>query len=299
MNYSPSFTLFAQHGWADTHHKINTLAHQLAPNETIITPDLGWLKTWWKIEPLIQQVEQIAQHQLQQFPQQSWRIIGHSMGGLIWLEVLTRHPQWWSKIHSLILIASPVGGADLAYFLDIGQWGISIAQDLAKNRCSLAEKIAQSIPTLSIAGDIDHGSDGTILVSSTQFNYAHWQTVPISHPRLKNHPDLIPIIHQFWGNPTVNAFKPTFPKQIREQLQFIPNIMNAHPRDLKRATPYCSFPEGLILWRWKHPFSQLEHLFLTDSQHNCLYGGFLPWGNSQGLEACLTEIQKQFDGERA
>ncbi|NEO25724.1 MAG: alpha/beta hydrolase [Kamptonema sp. SIO4C4] len=209
MTQSPSFTLFAQHGWADTHHKINTLAQQLAPDQTVITPNLGWLKTWWRIDPLIEQVEQIAKKQFQNSPQQSWRILGHSMGGLIWLELLNRHPQWWTKIHSLVLVASPVGGADLAYLLDPQGWGLGIAQDLAQNRRSLAEKIAQQIPTLSIAGDIDQGSDGTILVESTQFAYAQSATVPVSHPRLKNHADLIPIIRAFWQNPSISPLPKT------------------------------------------------------------------------------------------
>ncbi|MGB5771128.1 MAG: alpha/beta hydrolase, partial [Crocosphaera sp.] len=97
MSDLPDFILFAQHGWADTNEEISKLAATLAtPNTKIISPNLGWVKTWLSIDPLVENVVIKAQEILDKYPETPWRIIGHSMGGLIWLEVLHKHPQWWN-----------------------------------------------------------------------------------------------------------------------------------------------------------------------------------------------------------
>lgn len=198
MSLPPPFLLFAQHGWADTSSAIHQLATTLAPPDRIITPNLGWFKTWVRIEPLIQQVEAIALQQLQTHPNAPWRILGHSMGGLIWLELLDQHPEWRPRVHSLVLVASPVGGSKLAHYLDPFQWGLGIARDLAKNRRSVAENIAQQIPTLSIGGSVFWRTDATIHIKSTQFKHSQLKTVSVLHHPLKNHPCLTPIIQEFW-----------------------------------------------------------------------------------------------------
>lgn len=197
MTASP-FLLFAQHGWADTARPIQTLAQQLAPQAPAIAPDLGWLRTWWRIEPLIATVETAALEARATHPQTPWRIVGHSMGGLIWLELLHRHPEWLAQVHSLVLVASPVGGAIWGRRLDPWDWGIGIARDLAVDRRAIASQIAQKIPTLSIAGNLGSGHDGTVRVSTTQFSGATLINLPHSHPALKNHPALIPVIQEFW-----------------------------------------------------------------------------------------------------
>lgn len=127
---TPDFVLFAQHGWADDSKAMAALAHGAATSNThIVTPSLGWVKTWIRIEPLVQVVERIATEAIATYPNTRIKIIGHSMGGLIWIEVLRRHPEWWSQLHSLVLIASPVGGADLARIFDPLGLGIGMARD--------------------------------------------------------------------------------------------------------------------------------------------------------------------------
>src|SRR5215216_4800699 len=162
MTQAPGFILCAQHGWADTSRDMAKLAHTLASTDTlVVTPDLGWFQTWLRIEPLILRVDQQITAVLGANPDARLRIIGHSMGGLIWLEVLHRHRSWWARVDSLVLLACPVGGADLARMVDPIQMGIGIARDLGTDRRPIAEAIAQQISTLSIAGDVDGGSDGT------------------------------------------------------------------------------------------------------------------------------------------
>lgn len=201
MLQPPDYLLFAQHGWADTSVTMRTLANRLQiTNTVVITPNLGFYRTWWRMPPLIKKVSAIAQNYLEKFPTVPIRIIGHSMGGLIWLEILNEHPEWWHRIDSLVLIASPIQGAELARIIDPFGLGIGVAKDLALNRQPLAETIAQTIPTLSIASNYLLGTDGTISVRSTQFQHAEWVCVSgISHADLRIAPPVITNIRQFWN----------------------------------------------------------------------------------------------------
>ncbi|MFB6277389.1 MAG: alpha/beta fold hydrolase [Halothece sp.] len=201
MFQSPDYLLFAQHGWADTSVTMRTLANRLQlQNTVIITPNLGFYRTWWRMNPLIQKVSAIAQHYLNNFPKVPIKIIGHSMGGLIWLDILQKHPELWSRVESLVLIASPVKGATLARLIDPFRLGIGVARELAKNRQDLAENVAKVIPTLSIASNYLLGTDGTISIHSTQFQYAKCVCVSgVSHADLRICPQVISNIRQFWG----------------------------------------------------------------------------------------------------
>ncbi|MEM9539771.1 MAG: alpha/beta fold hydrolase [Cyanobacteria bacterium P01_E01_bin.42] len=291
----PDFILFAQHGWADTDRKIQALAQSFAPSEWVIAPNLGWFKTWWRIEPLIQQVEAIAIATLQKYPDTPWRIIGHSMGGLIWVELLHKHPEWRSRVHSLILLASPIGGSDLGRLFDASFMGLGIAKDLGQNRREMVEEIAKEIPTFAIAGDIDRGSDGTITVGSTQCDRAQFIALPISHPELKNHPSLIPLIQTFWEYPICTSpLKSTLEIELIRELRRIPGVLDAHPRDFYRAKITANLPEGITLRTWKNPINQLQHVFLGDRENQCLYSAFITWEKYPEFQQKLTEILARY-----
>ena len=294
-NDSPDFILYAQHGWADTHHEIDELAQELASASTkIVSPNLGWFKTWLEIEPLIEQVERKAIDIRASYPNVPARIIGHSMGGLIWLEVLNRHREWWDKIHSLVLIASPVGGSDLARTIDPLGVGIGIAKDLGINRRKIAEEIANVIPTLVIAGDVDNGSDGTITIESTKLFHSQFICLPdISHADLKNHRSLVEIIQGFWSNPGVNYSEVNLTNIIIKRLHLVPGITDAHQRDFVKAKPYLTFSNGISICIWKNPL-QVTHVFLASKQGEYLYGGFVGWQHTEALNQVLQDIQKDY-----
>lgn len=296
MVNQPNLILFAQHGWADDNKQISKLAQTLAPaNTQIIAPDLGWFNTWLKIEPLIEQVEKAASATIASYPDVPWRIIGHSMGGLIWLEVLNRNQEWWSRVESFVLIASPVSGADLARLLDPLDIGIGIAKDLGKNRRLIAQSIAKTIPTLTIAGDIDGGGDGTITVESTKFRYATFVYLKnLPHPVMRNHPQVVQAIQDFWLEPRVNIQpEADFATILIESCQQVPGMTDAHRRDFHRAKTYLIFSNGISIRRWKNPL-QIEHIFVTDSQGKCLYGGFVGWLHNKDLYRFLKELPQKY-----
>ncbi len=294
----PKAIVFAQHGWADFSSAIASLAQSLVKSDTpIISPDLGWGNTWLRMEPLVAKVEEIAQATITKYPQIPLRIIGHSMGGLIWLEILHQHPEWWGKIESLVLIASPVGGSDLARIIDPFGVGIGIARDLGINRREMAEAIAKVIPTLIIAGDSDRGSDGTITVQSTKFLKAKFISLPgLRHEAMKNHPTVAATIRDFW-NHTLNAevlvFESELVADIVQRLQAVTGITDAHRRDCDRAQEYIKFQNGISIRTWRNLFG-VDHVFVTDSQGECLYGGFVGWMHAQNLQQALAEIKKVY-----
>ncbi|MEL6455162.1 MAG: alpha/beta hydrolase [Cyanobacteria bacterium J06623_5] len=294
---NPDYILYAQHGWADINQGIGTLAQKIAsPRAKVIVPNLGFVNTWIRIAPLIDRVEAIALQTQSEHPETPLRIVGHSMGGLIWLEVLSRHPEWWPQVESLVLVASPVGGADISRMIDPFEWGIGIARDLGTNRRALAEKIAANVPTLIIAGDYDGGSDGVVPVECTKIQQASYVTVlNINHDRMKKHPAVAEIIQQFWQN-TDHLCVPqpveTYCDRVIRQLQAIPGITDAHYRGFKASVQWSPLPEGLTLRTWQNRLG-IHHVFLANRAGDCLFAGFVGWPHTEALYGTLWYLRAQ------
>lgn len=292
---TPPYILYAQHGWADEHQAIAALAHSLAdPEVLVVTPNLGFLNTWLRIEPLISAVEAVVMQTTTYYPTVPMRVVGHSMGGLIWLEVLARHPEWWSLVESLVLVGSPVGGADLARALDPLQWGIGIARDLGQNRRPLAEAIAAEMPMLTIAGDIDNGSDGTVTRQCTKVFGAEFVCLPgVDHAAMKNHPAVAEAIRQFWtvasrDRPT---FEPDPSRRIIQRLQAVDGMTDAHDRDFAKAKILFTCDDGVTVRIWKNSIG-IDHVFVACPNGQCLYGGFVGWLHAEELRRTLESLQE-------
>lgn len=299
---TPEFVLFAQHGWADDGRAIASLSYSITDSRTlVVAPSLGYLKTWLRMEPLIQAVEHQAMQTMALYPDLPIRIVGHSMGGLIWLEVLHRHPEWWSRVESIALVASPIGGADLARAIDPLGLGIGIAGDLGRNRRVIAEAIAAQIPMLVIAGDVDDGSDGTITVESTKvFGADFVQLSGLSHPILRNHPSVADAIRQFWAcldsnSATTQRYRPCLQPDLHDllirQLQCVTGMTDAHRRDFYRARVYLTLDNGITLRTWKSPVG-IDHVFVACPDGHCLYGGFVGWLHAATLRQALDQIKR-------
>lgn len=294
-----SYILFVQHGWHDTNRRMHHLGHSLADDATeVIAPDLGLIKTWWRIEPLIAAVEQIAIATQQRHPNRPWRIVGHSMGGLIWLELLQRHPEWWPQINSVSLVSSPVGGADLGRIFDPFRWGIGIARDLGTDRRSIAEQLAQHIPMQTIASDYDGGSDGTVPIQCSQFRHASYtQLSGIRHDNTKDHPEVTQAIQQFWAALSQNCCQTMVPEPVEDNLisalQSIPGMTDAHLRGFNQSQVWAPLAHGFTLRTWRNRLG-IHHIFLADSQQSCRFAGFVGWPDTRGLYEGLNIIQQRF-----
>ena len=291
-NSNPEFILFAQHGWADTNRNIHQLMQTAAnPGDMIITPSLGLLNTFIRIEPLVKQLEKIATEAIDNYLVPI-KIVGHSMGGLLWLEVLNRNPQWWERVHSFILLGSPVGGSNIARIIDPLGIGIGTAGDLGKNRRGMAEKIAEQIPTLSVASDNGRGTDGLVTVENTKFDYANWLSIPdIPHSAMRYHPDMIPILQNFWANPQL-GFPPVADLSCRliRRLRTVPGITDADYSNFERSQEITNFADGITLHTWENLLG-VNHVYLVQQQQY-LYAGYVGSLHSRDLRRAIREIQE-------
>lgn len=288
---SPDYLLFAQHGWADNNQHMTHLAQQLATDCTrILAPSLNYAMTWLRMEPLVEEVDHIATAAVEADPDAPLRIIGHSMGGLIWLEVLTRHPDWWPKVHSLVLVASPVGGADLGRIIDPLQVGVGIAADLGHDRRAMASAIAEQVNTLVIAGNLDNGSDGTITLESTKVPHAQFVDMEgLSHAAMRDHPWVVETIRQFWQGK--NFSEPLTQHPVIEQLRAIPGMTDAHLRDLPQSEPFLTLGDGSVLRVWRHPLG-VDHVFVIAPNGACLYAGYVGWLHRTDLWNALNQLSQ-------
>ena len=292
VNNRPECLLFAQHGWADTGNNIGRLIKSAAdPQTKVIVPSLGLVKTFIRLEPLVQRLEQIASEEIERDRNLPIKIVGHSMGGLMWLEVLNRNPQWWHRVHSLILLGSPVGGSNLARIIDPLSWGIGTAADLGKNRRAMAEKIAQQIPTLSVASDIGMGTDGLVTVENTKFDYSNWILVSdIAHSAMRYHRQMIPVIQDFWTNPRLGSLPAASLKnQLVQRLRQIPGMTDSDYRHFERSPVIARLPEDLTLHQ--HNLWGIKQIYLAQQQ-KCLYAGYVGLVHGWGLHQTINEIQQ-------
>ena len=285
-NSNPQFLLFAQHGWADNGNSIGRLARAVASPQTIVTvPSLGLIKTFISIKPLVRKLEQIVAAAIEKYPHTPLKIIGHSMGGLMWLEVLERNPQWWHKVHSLVLLGSPVGGSNLARIIDPLGIGIGTAKCLGKNRRLIAEKIAQQIPTLSVASDINMGTDGLVTVENTKFDYANWLLVSdILHSAMRSHPQIIPIIQRFWDNPRLGSPPDRdYASQFIQRLRRLPGMTDGDYRNFERSQIVASFADDTTIHTWNNSLG-VNHVYVGKPQKQCIYAGYVGLIHAKGLQ---------------
>ncbi len=295
MTNTPDFLLYAQHGWMDDLHASTSLAYALAtPHTHIITPSLGLVHMLTSLEPLVQHVERVAYDAITRYPDVPMRVIGHSAGGIIWVEVLNRHPEWWTRIHSLVMIGSAVGGALYAQLLHGIGLKVGIAHDFNKNRRAMAEAVAQNIPTLAIVGDSDNGFDRMITVECTKLAYATWLCLPgLTHKDTRNHPRVADAIRDFWSNPSIaKPPEPDMTTHLIRTLRSVPGMSDSHRRHLHQSKVYVTFTNGVAI-RTHTDMVGFEHVFITNQTQQCIYSGFVCGMYAPLLHMTLERIKKR------
>jgi pimeloyl-ACP methyl ester carboxylesterase len=265
-----------------------------APDTAIIAPDLGYLRTWLRIEPLIDTVEDQATAALAAHPEAQVSIIGHSMGGLIWLELLQRRPAWLARVSRLALLGTPVAGADLARIIDPFGLGIGIASDLGRDRRDMAEHVARQVPVLVLAGNTDGGSDGVIPVTSTEVQGATVIVLAgIDHVGMRTSPRVRAYLRRFWrAGPC-----PRLTDAVTRPLQDVLGMTTAHLRDFARARVRLELADGTTLRLWKNP-AGVDHVFVADARGQCVFGGFVGWNHAQELVATIQVIERDLAAYR-
>ena len=261
----------------------------------IIAPNLGYIKTLFEIEPLIRKVEKITEQALKAYPDRVARIVATSLGGVIWVEVLSRHPDWWNRFESLILLGVPIGGADLARIINPLGWDIGMAKHLGKNRRILAEQITAVIPTLVVAGNTTGGGDGLIPIESTKLKHAYFVCLDgINHSALKTHSAVIKEIEEFWSQPReALPASDNLISELVEHFRSVPGITDASERDFPKAKTIFSFADGSSIRIWNNLVG-VKHIFIANKDGKCKYAAFVGWIHSAALVEAIDVAIKSF-----
>ena len=296
---SVQLILFSQHGMTDDNKAMATLAHKVAPPQShVIAPNLGYIATLFRIDPLIHKVEQAADQAFKQYPHLSARIIATSLGGVIWVEVLSRHPEWWRRCESFVLLGSPIGGADAAKMIDPFGWGIGIAKDLGQSRRVLAEQITAKIPTLVVAGNTTGRGDGTVTIESTRLKHTHFICIEgVNHPALRTHPAIVNVIQEFWSQPREPVPEPeaSLTSKLIGHFKSVPGMTDARERHFPQATTIFSFSEGISIRTWVNPVG-MKHIFIANQQDQCEYAACVDWIHGADLQRAIETAIRSFQG---
>jgi pimeloyl-ACP methyl ester carboxylesterase len=281
--------LFAQHGWADTNQAMQRFGETVAsPGSLVIAPNLGYIRSWLRMGPLIEIAERAAETALAEHPEARVRVVGHSMGGLIWIELLTRHPEWLMRIDRLALVGCPVGGAELAGLLD--PLGLTVGRDLRVDRRAKAEAIATMVPTITIVGDLFGPHDGTVSHESARLANARFVLTPsASHAALRNSPMVSRLVRAFFEQPTP---PPTNLDGLVVRLRAVPGIRSADPLLLRLATVSLMLVDGSTI-RTLSAIPGMELVFVVDGEGRCAFAGAVPWTSNAELRRALDEIQER------
>ena len=279
--------LFSQHGWADTNRRMLAFGLAVAPPGTeVVATDLGFFRTWQRLEPLVDRVEAEAAAFLEQFPASPACIVGHSMGGLIWLTLLDRHPEWRRRVTSLALIGCPVRGAELAAALDRQGW--TIARDLAVDRGEIAARVAATVPTISVAGDLLLASDGTVTLRSARVDGARFVCLPReSHAGLVKSDRVIRLVRAFIHDPHPS---PTDTPSLIARLQAVAGAVPSVDRLPAGGKVSLLFPDGANV-RVRFPPLGMLQVSLYDPEGGCLWAGSVPRRNAGDLRQALQDLE--------
>jgi hypothetical protein len=249
-----------------------------------------------EIEPLIGKLDRIASQALADYPEPPARILATSLGGVLWIEVLARHPEWWERFESLVLLGSPIGGADLARIVDPFGWGIGMARHLGRSRRALAEQITAAIPTLVVAGNVTGGGDGTVPIEATKLRHAYFVCLDgVSHPALKTHPAVVRAIQDFWSQ-TRTPLPPPEESLITRLIQHfrsVPGITDASERHFRLARTAFTFADGTTIRTWTN-LARVNHVYIADQQGRCQYSAFVGWIHSRELQEAIDVAMQSF-----
>jgi pimeloyl-ACP methyl ester carboxylesterase len=287
---TPSYVLFVQHGWADRAASLRPLARGLTtPKTTVVNPNLGFLQTWVRLEALVQRVEREAQAAIAAAPHSLLRVVGHSMGGLIWLEVLDRHPEWWTRVDGVVLVGSPIAGVDVAHLAD--PLDLAIGRDLKVDRRPIARRLAARIPLLSIAGKSDATSDGLVRVAEATAPGVRTVVVPgVRHRALRSSRAVVLLCREFFRHlePT-----PPPPADIVARLRTIPGMSVSRSRSIFTPPLALLFRDGsaLLAGRTVLGIDEVAY-FAPDGTPR--YAGYVGWSDARHLREGLAALRRDY-----
>lgn len=82
-------------------------------------------------------------------------------------------------------------------------------------------------------------------------------------------------------------------EQVVDFLNQVSGMTQAHSRDFKQATPRFTLRDGSVLKIYKNPVG-VNHVFIADADGNMVFGGFVGWIHTDGLNEAIAIIRRDF-----
>ncbi|MFM7904537.1 MAG: hypothetical protein ACKPA9_05020 [Microcystis sp.] len=97
-----------------------------------------------------------------------------------------------------------------------------------------------------------------------------------------------------WNEPAQVANQITnVAEQVVDFLNQVPGMTEAHSRDFKQATPRFTLRDGSVLKIYKNPVG-VHHVFIADREGKMIFGGFVGWIHTDGLNHAIAAIKREF-----
>ena len=90
-----------------------------------------------------------------------------------------------------------------------------------------------------------------------------------------------------------NAYTSDVASEVIAILNSVPGMTPAHHRDFKSSNPIMRLRDGTAVRTWKNPVG-VDHVFLADRDEKMIYGGYVGWIHSEGLQEAIARIRRNF-----
>ncbi|MBN3869523.1 hypothetical protein [Nostoc sp. JL33] len=91
----------------------------------------------------------------------------------------------------------------------------------------------------------------------------------------------------------VNSSTTDDAREVIAILENVAGITPAHHRDFKSSNPIIRLRDGTVVRTWKNSVG-VDHVFLGDRSDKMIYGGFVGWIHSEGLNQAIVRIRRDF-----
>ena len=91
----------------------------------------------------------------------------------------------------------------------------------------------------------------------------------------------------------VNSYTTDVTQEVIAILESVPGMTIAHHRDFKSSNPIIRLSDGTSVRTWKNPLG-VDHVFLADCNDKMVYGGYVGWIDSEGLNEAIARIRRDF-----
>ena len=81
-------------------------------------------------------------------------------------------------------------------------------------------------------------------------------------------------------------------ERVVEILNNVDGIKTAHSRDFCRATPLFTLRDGTLIKTFRNP-AQVDHIFVSNSQGQVIFGGFVLWKDKENLQKAIVDIKRE------